>query len=270
MERPPRRREEQLLSLPFILRSYFVHGSLLAMSCYATYAYMGWVLGAWRPDAAFSSMPSSPPGLRFESASPAYLQTLTAYFFPTVTTQIGNVLSKRSWKTSLFSRSFLSPQRRAEALAAVADWRPPRYTAKVKIDFHARGAADLFTGRAFITVLGALLLLPFRLLCMALMELFSHLARAVIVPFTPSVARFLARHYIVFNLISNPLIDAGILFELLLCYFFFYTPLSEIYYFAPVPWHVYLFAFHGTVLLLLFEETKKYYRRKGYALEFLG
>ena len=36
-----------------------------------------------------------------------------------------------------------------------------------------------------------------------------------------------------FNLISNPLIDLGILFELLLCYFFFYTPLSRIYYFAP-------------------------------------
>jgi sodium/potassium-transporting ATPase subunit alpha len=73
-----------------------------------------------------------------------------------------------------------------------------------------------------------------------------------------------------FNFISNPLIDLGILFALLLCYLFFYTPLSRIYFFAPVPWHVYLFAFHGTVLLIGFEEVKKYYRRKGYALEFLG
>jgi len=56
----------------------------------------------------------------------------------------------------------------------------------------------------------------------------------------------------------------------LLCYLFFYTPLAEIYYFAPVPWHVYLFAFHGTALLFIFEEVKKYYRRKGYQLEFLG
>jgi hypothetical protein len=51
---------------------------------------------------------------------------------------------------------------------------------------------------------------------------------------------------------------------------FFYTPLSRIYYFAPVPWHVYMFAFHGTAILLLFEEAKKYYRRKGYTLQFLG
>ena len=48
MERPPRRRDEKILSLPFILRAYFVHGSLLALSCYATYYYMGWVLGAWQ------------------------------------------------------------------------------------------------------------------------------------------------------------------------------------------------------------------------------
>jgi hypothetical protein len=55
----------------------------------------------------------------------------------------------------------------------------------------------------------------------------------------------------------------------LLCYLFLDTPLAEIYYFAPVPWHVYLFAFHGTALLLAFEETKKHFRRKGYALEIL-
>ena len=84
------------------------------------------------------------------------------------------------------------------------------------------------------------------------------------------MAKFLQRHYIVFNLVSNPLIDLGILFELLLCYLFFYTPLADIYYFAPVPWQVYVFAFHGTVILFAFEESKKYYRRKGYPLEFLG
>jgi len=83
-------------------------------------------------------------------------------------------------------------------------------------------------------------------------------------------ARIFERHYVIFNLISNPLIDLGLLFELGLCYLFFYTPLSQIYYFAPVPWHVYLFAFHGTIVLFAFEEAKKYYRRKGYKLEFLG
>ena len=65
-------------------------------------------------------------------------------------------------------------------------------------------------------------------------------------------------------------IDLGVLFELVLCYLFFYTPFAESYDFAPVPWHVYLFAFHGTVMLIGFEEVKKYYRRKGYPLEFLG
>ena len=67
MERPPRQRDEKLLSLNFILRSYFVHGSLLALSCYATYYYMGWVLGAWRPGLGASSMPPSPEGFRFRT-----------------------------------------------------------------------------------------------------------------------------------------------------------------------------------------------------------
>jgi magnesium-transporting ATPase (P-type) len=82
MERTPRRRNEKLLSLKFILRSYFVQGTLLALSCYATYFYMGWVLGAWQPGQSIATMPPSPPGLNLGEASLAYLQTLTAYFFP--------------------------------------------------------------------------------------------------------------------------------------------------------------------------------------------
>jgi hypothetical protein len=93
---------------------------------------------------------------------------------------------------------------------------------------------------------------------------------SLMVPFTEWRARLLERHSVPFNPISNPLIDVGVLFELLLCYLFFYPPLSEIYYFAPVPWHVYLFAFHSAVLLFAFEEVKKHYRRKGRPLEFLG
>jgi sodium/potassium-transporting ATPase subunit alpha len=105
---------------------------------------------------------------------------------------------------------------------------------------------------------------------MLLSNLAVKLEQLLIVPVTGRLSRLLERHYVMFNLISNPLINLGILFEFLLCYLFFYTPLSNIYYFAPVPWHVYLFAFHGTVLLVIFEETKKYYRRKGHPLEFLG
>jgi len=225
MERPPRRRDEKILSLNFILRSYFVQGSILAFSCYATYYYMGWALGTWKPGLSLSAMPPSPAGLKFHEASPAYLQSLTAYFFPTVTAQIANVLCKRSWKTSLFAKEFLNPVHRRETLEAIASWHPLG---------HAQAQI------AFFKPLGARL------------------------------ARFLDRHYVLFNFVSNPLIDLGILFELLLSYLFFYSPLSRIYYFAPVPWHVYLFAFHATFLLLAFEEIKKYYRRKGHSLEFLG
>ena len=225
MERPPRRRDEKILSLNFILRSYFVQGSILAFSCYATYYYMGWVLGTWKPGVSLSAMPPSPAGLRLHEASPAYLQSLTAYFFPTVTAQIANVLCKRSWKTSLFAKEFLNPRHRRETLEAIASWNPMGHAQEQIASFEPLGAR---------------------------------------------LARFLDRHYVLFNFVANPLIDLGILFELLLCYLFFYTPLSRIYYFAPVPWHVYLFAFHATFLLLAFEEIKKYYRRKGHPLEFLG
>jgi sodium/potassium-transporting ATPase subunit alpha len=270
MERPPRRRNERLLSLNFILRSYFVHGTFLALSCYATYYYMGWVLGAWRPGESLKSMPPSPSALKFDEASQAYLQTLTAYFFPTVTTQIANVLCKRSWKTSLFSKHFLHPSRRAEALAAIARWRPPRYSARVKIEYHVRGVTELDAARAFFALAGSLFLLPFRLSWMLLLQSLARLEGPLVVPLTAGLAVFFERHYILFNFISNPLIDLGILFELALCCLFFYTPLAQIYYFAPVPWHVYVFAFNGTMVLFAFEEAKKYYRRKGYTAEMLG
>ena len=64
--------------------------------------------------------------------------------------------------------------------------------------------------------------------------------------------------------------DLGILFEVALCWAFFYTGLSHLYYFAPVPWPIYLFALHGTLLLFAFEEAKKYFRRRGFRLDFLG
>ena len=270
MERPPRRRDEQLLSLQFILRSYFIQGSLLALSCYVTYYYMGWILGVWQPGLGLTAMPSSPSGLHLGEASRAYLQTLTAYFFPTVATQIANVLSKRSWKTSLFSPRFLSPERRREALDAIANWRPPHYTHRVLVDYHVKRAGEFIVVRAFFALAGSLVLLPFTFVWMILTQWLVKLERPLLIPLTAWLARFLERHCVLFNLISNPLIDLGILFELVLCYCFFYTPLAKIYYFAPVPWHVYVFAFHGTLLLLAFEEIKKHYRRKGYALENLG
>jgi sodium/potassium-transporting ATPase subunit alpha len=209
MERPPRRRDEKLLSLGLVLRSYFVQGSILAVSCYATYFYMGWWLGALEDGVSVRSMPASPPGLDLGNASKEYLQTLSAYFFATVAVQIANVLCRRSWKTSLFSRDFLYSERRLEILSRVRGW-------------------------------------------------------------SPRVADFLRRHPLWLNFLSNPLILAGIAFELSFCYLLFYTPLSHLYFFAPLPWHVYLFAFHGAVLLLLFEESKKYFRRHGRSLTFLG
>jgi sodium/potassium-transporting ATPase subunit alpha len=270
MERPPRRRDAKLLSIGFILQNYFVQGSLVTLSCYATYLYMGWVIGYWRPGLGLSAMPAAPARLQFDQASFAYLQTLTAYFFPAVTTQLANVHCQRSWKASLLSKNFLDLNYRREILLAIAAWRPSRYTHRVRIDYHVKGATEFDVVRAFFALTGSLLLLPFRLIWMALAQLLVLFERPFIMPSTAWLAGFLERHYVIFNLISNPLIDLGILFELALCYLFFYTALSRIYYFAPVPWHVYLFAFHGTILLIVFEEVKKYYRRKGYSLEFLG
>jgi len=199
------------------------------------------------------SMPATPKGLKFNEASLIYLQSLTAYFFPAVTTQLANVHCQRSWKSSLFSRDFLNAERRHNALAAIATWRLPKYTTRIRIEYQVREITRFSVFRSF-----------------SWLKSLERIERPVIVPFTAWLAHFLERHYIIFNFISNPLIDLGILFELLLCYLFFYTPLAQIYYFAPVPWHVYLFAFHGTLLLFAFEEIKKYYRRKGHQLKMLG
>ncbi len=215
-------------------------------------------------------MPASPPGLRLEEASIPYLQTLTAYFVPAITAQIANVLCKRSWKTSLFSSDFLSPLHRREMLEALANWRSPHYTVSVKISYHLTAVSQFDAPKAFLALLLALALFPFKFLMMILSRLGVMLERPVIIPFTAWLSRLLERHYIILNLVSNSLIDLGIVSMLLLGYLFIYTPLSTIYFFAPVPWHVYLFAFHGTIILLVFEEVKKYYRRRGYPLEFLG
>jgi magnesium-transporting ATPase (P-type) len=210
MDRPPRRRDEKLLSLGFVLRAYFVEGTILALSCFATWLYAGWTLGFWRPGLPLAAMPASPPGLRLGESSPAYLQTLTAYFFPTVTTQVANVLAKRSWTRSLFARDFLAPRRRDEILSRLSRPTPSRI-------------------RRWI----------------------GH-----------PLARAFARHPVLLNVLSNPLVDLGIVFELALCAAFFYTPLARLYAFAPVPWHVYLFAFHGTILFLLFTEARKAVARR--------
>jgi hypothetical protein len=140
----------------------------------------------------------------------------------------------------------------------------------IRIEYRIPRVTEIEAMSAFVAVLTALLLLPFKLVIALLSRLVVLLERPLIVPLTGWLSRFLDRHYVILNLVSNPLIDLGIIFELTLCYFFFYTPLSTIYFFAPVPWHVYLVAFHGTALLLAFEEVKKYYRRRGHSLDFLG
>ena len=269
MKRPPRRRDAKLLSIGFILQNYFIQGSLVTLSCYATYLYFGWMMGYWRPRLNLSAMPPSPAGLKFEQASLPYLQSLTAYFFAAVTTQLANVHCQRSRQTSLFSRNFLKPGRRRQILEGISSWRPTRYTARVRLDYHVTGATEIEAIKAFFAIAGSLFFYPFKFAGMFFSNLAVELEQPLIAPCTAWLSRFLERHHVIFNLISNPLINLGILSEFLLCYLFFYTPLSRIYYFAPVPWHVYLFAFHGTVLLVLFEETKKYYRRKGHPLEFL-
>ena len=234
MTRPPRDKNERLLSLKFILRSYFVQGSILALACYSTYYFAGWYLGWWSPGESWAAMPPSPPGLDMRLASPEYLMSLTAYFFPTVSTQIANVLCKRSWEVSILSRDFLPPQHRQEILDQIRRFGLGSGPETAGVESREAGRGT-----------------PLRRGASWLGDFFEH-------------------HPIVLNFVSNPLIDLGIAFELMLCLLFFYTGLAGVYYFAPVPWPVYLFAFHGAVLLFAFEEIKKYYRRKGRELSFLG
>lgn len=223
MRKPPRSRKEKLLSVRFILLNYFVQGSILALGCFLCYFYMGWVLGSFKDGFSIFAMPASPKGLDMSLASGEYLMTLTAFFFPTVTTQIANVLCKRSYKESLFSREFLAEGVRQAILGKI------------------RALPERFSGGGRIA---------------------GRLAEFL--------AAQLDKHYVVLNIFSNPLINAGIVFELVLCVVFFYTPMSDIYFFAPVPWHVYLVALIGPALLLIFEEGKKYFRRRGYALDILN
>jgi hypothetical protein len=61
---------------------------------------------------------------------------------------------------------------------------------------------------------------------MLLWQLVVKLERPVIIPLTAWLARFLERHHVIYNLVANPLIDIGILCELLLFYLFFYSPLA--------------------------------------------
>ncbi|TGL70734.1 HAD-IC family P-type ATPase [Leptospira jelokensis] len=161
MKRKPRNRNQKLISIGFILKSYCMEGMILLGACLSTYYYFVYT-------ECGGVMPLSPEGLNMTKASNEYLQSLTTFFFPTITVQIANVLSKRSYTESIFSM----------------------------------------------------------------------------------------------NLFSNRIIWIGIGFSILLCYLFFYTELSSIYYFAPLPIHVYGFAFHGTLVLLLYSEILKYFRRK--------
>ena len=55
---------------------------------------------------------------------------------------------------------------------------------------------------------------------MALAQFLVLLERPFITPSTAWLAKFLERHYVIFNFISNPLIDLGILFALRFAIYF--------------------------------------------------
>ena len=221
------------------------------LSCYATYYYMGWILGAWRPGESLATMPASPAGLKFDDRVLRLLANFDCLLFPDGHRRKSPMCSASAPGVARsFRINFLNPVRRRQALEALSTWRPPRYTARVRIDYHVKGATEFDMARVFFALAGGLIVLPFHFISMLFFQSLARIEQPLIVPFTAWLAHFLERHYIVFNFISNPLIDLGILFELVLCYFFFYTPLAEIYYFAAVPWHVYLFAFHGTVIAI--------------------
>jgi len=265
MDRPPRPKSEKLLSMAFILRAYFVQGTILALACYANYCFCGWLMGWWTPWQSLAAMPASPIGLNMALATPAYLVSLSAYFFPTVTTQIANVMCKRSWKTSLFAVDFLDIHHRREIIDHIRSWRPWANRIGETATPPAAGPAPA-TGSLWWQWLG----FPWRMVKRRLARLAVKLEAPLIAPATGLLSRFLDRHPVVLNLVANPLINVGIAFELGFCALLFYTDLSRVYYFAPLPWPVYLFALTGTAGLLAFEEAKKYLRRRGHRLDFLG
>lgn len=224
MLRPPRRRSERLLTFGFILKNYLLQGTILALACFATYFYFGWSLGLFEDGFSLLKMPASPAGLDMSQASAAYLMSLSAFFIPTVTTQIANVLSRRSTTESLFSRSFIAAERRQEIVRTIRLFRPR----------------------------------------MRLLRPFWEL-RAVL-----AVQRGLAfsmeKSTILMNLFSNPLIAFGIFFELALVMLLLYSPLSQVYFFQPVPAHVWLFSLTGPVVLISFEEVRKFLLRRRLAV----
>jgi len=270
MEKPPRQKSEKLMSVGFIFRHYFVQGTILAIACYATYYYFTWTEGFWENGFSLFKAPASPKGLDMNLATPQYLQSLTAYFFPTVTTQIGNVMCRRSSTTSLFSRDFLNQKRREDILLSIRNWKPQEFQWKInyQLDFLKLSIFD--SSKFFFTLLLETIFFPFKLFYLMVNRINLKLEKRIFRPFLVLLSKFLKKFYILLNLFSNPLINMGIAFELFLCFLFFYTDLSKLYFFQPVPWHVYLFALNGTILIITFEEIKKYFRRKGHPLEFLG
>jgi hypothetical protein len=179
-------------------------------------------------------------------------------------------MCRRSWNVSLFSRNFLNESYRISILEGIRKWHPSRYTVKIYLEKEIKSLNQLDALRLLFILSIYLVTLPFRYLILLFSVLSISLEKPIIRPSLKFISFFLERNYIFLNLFSNPLINAGIVFELLFCYVLFYSPLAKIYYFAPVPWHVYLFAFNGTFMLLTFEETKKYFRRKGKSLTYLG
>lgn len=270
MEKPPRRKSDKLLSIGFILKAYLVQGSILAFSCFATYYYFAWSAGFMSEGNPLMHLPASPDKLDMTKATHIYLQSLAAFFFPTIAVQIGNIMCKRSQTASLFSRDFLQPAVRERLLESLRSYMPRKRSLKVEIRYHFEEAHHDDTHRAFFHQLFVLLGFPFRVLYMRLSNFTMGVRRFVLAPLARAAAGFFERRPIIFNFVSNPLVNVGILTEVLLVYAFFYTDLRKIYFFEPVPWHVYLFAFHGTFLIIAFEEVKKYFRRRGHALEFLG
>lgn len=270
MERPPRKKGERLLSMPFILRSYLVQGSLLAFSCFATYYYFAWTMGYLQGPNFWMHLPASPEKLNMANASHIYLQSLTAFFFPTIAVQMGNVLCKRSYSASLFSRDFIREPTRAAGMSALRSYLPKRRTLNINIQYRFEEAHHDDTHRAFFVQFMHLVSFPLRVFYMRTANATLTLRRKLFVPLLRFSAAFFERYPVIYNFVSNPLINIGIAVQFLLCYVFFYTDLSKVYFFEPVPWHVYAFAFHGTLLIIGFEELKKYFRRRGRALEFLG
>jgi sodium/potassium-transporting ATPase subunit alpha len=155
MERPPRRKDEKLLTPQVLLTAYGVKGPIEAAAgffCYFAVLFEGgWTFGE-----------------RLANTNPLYMQAITAFFSAVVICQIANVFASRTGTQSVFSVGLLKNRLVLLGIAselfilALIIWNP---------------FANLIFNTAPIELRYMLLSVPFAVLLLGVDELRKYLLR---------------------------------------------------------------------------------------------